>query len=63
MRTYLLLPALLGLVALTPPAPAPSAGVGSPLPEVELEGFTLTEASSIDDFAGRAILIEFFAHW
>ena len=29
----------------------------------ELEDFTLTKASKYDDFLGRAVLLEFFAHW
>ena len=36
---------------------------GSRLPEVKLRDFTQTEASSFDDFYGRAVLLEFFAHW
>lgn len=62
MRNTLLLTALLGLAAFTPPVPV-EAGVGSPLPEVKLEGFTQTKAETFDDFFGRAVLIEFFAHW
>ena len=37
--------------------------VGSYLPDLELADFAQTEASSIDDFVGRAVLIEFFAYW
>jgi hypothetical protein len=33
------------------------------LPPFEAEGFTQTKAKSFDDFAGRAVLIEFFAYW
>ena len=39
------------------------AQVGSSLPKVELEGFTQTGAESWEDYAGRAVLIEFFAYW
>jgi hypothetical protein len=40
------------------------AQVGSPLPEkVDLEDFSQTKASSLDDFRGRALMIEFFAFW
>ena len=42
---------------------APAQGVGSSLPEIELEGYTQTEAKSYDDLLGRAVLIEFFAYW
>jgi hypothetical protein len=53
-----LLAAALALTAWTVPAQ-----VGQPLPAVELTSFTGTEATAIDDFKGRLILIEFFAHW
>ncbi len=38
-------------------------GIGSKLPEVELEDFSQTKAKSLEDFTGRAVLIEFFAYW
>lgn len=38
-------------------------GVGSKMPEVELEDYSQTPAKSFDDFMGRAVLIEFFAYW
>lgn len=38
-------------------------GVGAPLPQVELEGFAQTKAKSIEDYTGRALLIEVFAYW
>jgi hypothetical protein len=37
--------------------------IGSTLPEVELADLSQTGAQSFDDFVGRAVLIEFFAHW
>ncbi len=37
--------------------------VGSQLPELALEGLSQSEATSVEDFTGRALLIEFFAHW
>jgi hypothetical protein len=41
-----------------------SAGVvGKTLPAVTLEGYAQTPAKSLDDFQGRAVLIEFFAYW
>ena len=38
-------------------------GIGSRLPKSSLRDFGLTEATSLDDFYGRAVLLEFFAHW
>jgi hypothetical protein len=43
--------------------PLPSSGVGDPLPAATLEDFTQSGASSLDDFVGRALFIEFFAYW
>jgi len=66
MKKILLLPIVFGLaalVALRTPTPPALAEVGSPLPEVVLEDFAQTEASTYDDFLGRAVLIEFFAYW
>lgn len=45
------------------PVVAQAQGVGSKLPEVELEGFSQTPAKSFEDYTGRAVLIEFFAYW
>jgi len=42
---------------------AAAQAVGSTLPPVELENFTQTDARSYDDLVGRAVLLEFFAHW
>lgn len=53
--------AALALAALALAAPA--APSGGQLPPVELEGFAQTKAKSFDDFAGRAVLLEFFAYW
>lgn len=59
-----LLALTLGLAALTGlSAPADAQGVGTPIPEIELEGYSQTGAKSFDDFFGRAVLIEFFAYW
>ena len=44
-------------------APVLADNVGKPLPAVELEGLTQSPASSFDELAGRALLIEFFAYW
>jgi len=35
----------------------------SMLDEVELSGFAKTKAEAFDEFAGRTVLIEFFAYW
>lgn len=36
---------------------------GSKLPPVDLLGLENTEAETFDDYLGRAVLLEFFAHW
>jgi len=39
-------------------------GVGTQIPlQLQLEDFAQTEARAFDDFLGRAVLLEFFAHW
>lgn len=48
-------------LALSPIAGAQS--VGKMLSDVDLEGFSQTEARTFDDLTGRAVLIEFFAFW
>lgn len=35
----------------------------SMLDQVELEGFAKTKAETFNEFAGRTVLIEFFAYW
>ena len=57
-----MLPALL-LVALTAAAPHPAQEPGQRLPEVRIDGLSQTEARSFDEFSGRLVLLEFFAHW
>jgi len=42
---------------------AEAQGVGSRLPEIELEGYAQTKAKAFEDFKGRAVLFEFFAYW
>ena len=44
------------LLAPTPPA-------SDRLPKPSLETFRQTEATAFEDYAGRAVLIEFFEHW
>lgn len=38
-------------------------GIGSRVPSIELKDYAQTPASSFEDFAGRTVLIEFFAYW
>jgi len=48
----------------TAPSPPPLAlEVGDRLPHVVLEELSQTRARSFSEFYGRAVLIEFFAHW
>lgn len=54
---------LLPLALLALPAIRAAQGIGSRVPTVELEGYANTKADSFEDFAGRAVLIEFFAYW
>jgi hypothetical protein len=58
-RAMLFAPFALAALALF----VPSARAGGQLPQVELTDFGQTKAKSLDDFAGRTILIEFFAYW
>ena len=37
--------------------------VGDKLPAVVLEGLAQSEATSYEEFTGRLVLLEFFAHW
>lgn len=59
--TPLLVPALALAAAVSPPMPAN--GLGDTLPEAKLEDFAQTRAASLEDYSGRAVLIEFFAYW
>jgi hypothetical protein len=43
--------------------PASPAHAGGTLPPSTLEDFGQTKAKSLDDFSGRAVLMEFFAFW
>ena len=43
--------------------PAGSARAGGTLPAASLEDFGQTKAKTFDDFAGRAVLMEYFAFW
>jgi len=55
----LLLPLALGILG----GLATAQNVGSELPTIKLKDFQLTKAQTFDDFLGRAVLLEFFAHW
>ena len=64
MKLLRLLPLCLALAALgcssvRKGAPAP----GDRLPDLPLVEFTQSEAASLDDAFGQAVLIEAFAHW
>lgn len=61
MRT--LTRALVAPVLLALAASAGAQGIGSSLPEANLHDFTQTPATSFEDFTGRLVLLEFFAHW
>ncbi len=56
----LALPLVIGALAV--PADA-QLSVGDRMPAVVLEDFANTTAKAFEDFAGRAILLEFFAYW
>lgn len=56
----------IGIVALACallPSLSEAQGVGSKVPQIELEDYSQTPAKSFEDFTGRAVLIEFFAYW
>ena len=57
---WILAPLVLAAVpALIPPLDV----VGKPLPAGSVVELAQTKAKSIDDYAGRALLVEFFAFW
>lgn len=45
------------------PLLAPALSASDRLPKPSLETFRQTEATTFEDYAGRAVLIEFFEHW
>lgn len=53
----------LGTVAATAPLQSSTTRSADRLPTPELESFRQTEATSFEDYAGRAVLIEFFEYW
>ncbi len=42
---------------------APAQLDGSPLPFARLTGFRNTKARNLQEFQGRAVLLEFFMYW
>tara|TARA_R110002072_G_scaffold68371_4_gene166534 strand:- start:6626 stop:6805 length:180 start_codon:yes stop_codon:yes gene_type:complete len=55
---------LLAIGALVLPMTVPTpVGVGGSLGDLPIEGISQSGAASIEDYAGRAILVEFFAYW
>ncbi|HYC78329.1 MAG TPA: hypothetical protein VEI02_11950 [Planctomycetota bacterium] len=55
--------ALLPLVFAAAAAVAPAQIVGGPLPAAKLAEFRNTTATSLDAYAGRLIVLEFFMYW
>lgn len=62
MKILQFLLAPLALAAWAAPAPD-SSNIGKTLPTAPVEGLTQTKAKSLDDYLGRALLVEFFAYW
>jgi len=62
MKTIQLLLAPLALAALLAPTPL-GGSVGKSMPDLPIEGLAQTKAKSVEDFAGRAVLVEHFAFW
>ncbi len=62
MKFFQVLLAPVALVALFAPTPVDGV-IGKTMPESPIEGLAQTKAKSMDDFAGRAVLVEFFAFW
>ncbi len=62
MNYYKLLLAPVALAALLAALPA-TGSVGKSMPAIPVEGLAQTKAKSLDDYIGRAVLIEFFAYW
>lgn len=59
LKLFIVPVALAGLLALEPVGGV----IGKSMPPIPVEGLAQTKAKSVDDYAGRAILIEFFAFW
>ncbi|MBL4770928.1 MAG: hypothetical protein JKY61_07260 [Planctomycetes bacterium] len=54
-----------GVMALcfSAPALAENDNIGERLPQANIEGLAQSPAGSLDELAGRVVLIEFFAYW
>ncbi|MFQ5503716.1 MAG: hypothetical protein ACE5F1_02835 [Planctomycetota bacterium] len=63
VKALYIAPLALGAMAVGARVGTAQVDVGASLPSVELEGFANTKARSLADFAGRTVLIEFFAYW
>lgn len=62
MKIFQLLLAPLALAAWFSPIPD-SSNIGKQLPTAPVEDLGQTKAKSLDDYIGRALLVEFFAYW
>lgn len=62
MKFSKLLFAPVALAALLAFAPAEGV-VGKSMPALPIEGLAQTKAKSLDEYVGRALLVEFFAYW
>ena len=62
MKPIHLLLAPVALAALLAFSPAEGV-VGKSMPAIPIEGLAQTKAKSLDDYIGRALLVEFFAYW
>ena len=62
MKPIYMLLAPVALAALLALSPAEGV-VGKSMPTIPIEGLAQTKAKSLDDYIGRAVLVEFFAFW
>ena len=62
MKPIYMLLAPVALAALLALSPAEGV-VGKSMPAIPIEGLAQTKAKSLDDYIGRAVLVEFFAFW
>lgn len=51
------------VLAAVPASVAPVDALGKSLPTPMVTDLAQTKAKSLDDYAGRTILVEFFAYW
>lgn len=51
------------VLAVVPASVAPVDAVGKSLPTEMVTDLAQTKAKSLSDYAGRTILVEFFAYW